>query len=596
MIIKKIYLTNMRKLFLFFFLLMLHQKIYASEKRVFDFGYANKDKKVHLRNSSSMINKVSSDFDYSSFNTGDEPSDLDILMSLGDEVNNLKTEDKMNKNYDQTINSSSNFMNNTDLINKNNNEQNDMTLRDQSNEFGKTDDDKLKIENEVKVDLDKDTKTTNFDDRLDLNNLKIDSNIKKINQETEQNKIQLNQNLESVDLLDKKVELPQINIPKLNGDKNTQSDVLTNNNKINKTESMNQVSEIKNNPEDIKKNDENLNNLNLNSNISQIDNDNLQNKEKKEIPIIDQKDLVLDDESVKINIPNIESKDEINNLDNLNNLNINITSKPNIQDQNVDKKNEKKDEEKSLSIKDKIKSLLEKKDEKTNFTEGIELNSEIKNNEIKVIDNTNNNSDKIIKTSSDKTKNSVNKNLKKPHIKKELKKKKINYSDDCDDLELLNYEKEKEIFDEKYDSKYENKIYEYSDRKNNALKKLKLSNYKIKVNIPEFLKVSENTLGNGHLNQIYYYEDYVNSLFAAVLDENLPAIDSLLRIIKNADIKNSMGETLLTYGAKNQKTKSIRYLLKRGCNTKISNNQGETLETIIKKNNHTEILSMLKQS
>ena len=169
------------------------------------------------------------------------------------------------------------------------------------------------------------------------------------------------------------------------------------------------------------------------------------------------------------------------------------------------------------------------------------------------------------------------------------------------DFDLTDFERTQKLQEEymgisEGDSQYEDKIYEYNRKQINITKKYKLNDYKIKVNVPEFLKSHENTIGNGHLNDIYYHKDYINALFAAVSDEDLSAIDSLLRVIKNVDMKNSQGETLLTYAAKNRKITSFKYLVMRGCDINMPNKKGETIEIILKKSGNKQMLVLLKQS
>ena len=280
-----------------------------------------------------------------------------------------------------------------------------------------------------------------------------------------------------------------------------------------------------------------------------------------------------------------------NNANDMNDLNITIP--PHIQPKNV----EKKEEEKVGSITEKIKNLFEKKSE-TNKGITEVISTDKANNLVQVIDNTKN-VKKIVKANSNTKIIQAKVGIKKTYVKKNHQGESEDnlYGSSFKIMSLSDMEDEinnKEFASEKYDSEYENKIYEYNKKKVEVSKKYKLNDYKIKVKVPEFLKSSENTIGNGHLNHIYYLNDYINALFAAILDENLAAIDSLLRVIKNVDIKNSQGDTLLIYAAKNKKMKSIRYLLMRGCNINISNSLGETIESIMIKNRDKQMLSLLK--
>jgi hypothetical protein len=553
MIIKKIYLIDMKKLFLLLFVLLLAQEVHSININSLNFGYVDKSEAKNVYNSSPVISQIGSDFDYNSFSQSDEPSDLDILTNLGEENNNSHFDENINR----SLNLNSDSISETDPISKNNDKHERKINEIQNNN------DKSKTDIEAKIEFNKniDFKNSNSNiENLNVDDLKINSNQKNI--ETNQSNDLLNK-----DLLNEKLELPEIKVQSLSDEKNKLNETKDNQSKFN----------------DVKSNVENSNDISL-------------DMEKKNV----EKELSPEDKTDKTT-SNSEVK---NNIDDLSNLNIETPS--DVQKQDIEKKIEKenviKSEEKSSSVTDKIKSLFEKKDEVKDISKEIASDS-IASSLVKVIDNTN----KIIKT--DDTSNVKKTNIisKKPYAKKIVKKKRIDHEENfCDEPHIISLSEadarereqtlEKETFDANYDSEYENKIYEYNKKKISAAKKYKLHDYKIKVQIPEFLKVSENTLGNGHLNQIYYYKDYVNALFNAVLDEDLSAIDSLLRAIKNIDIQNSNGETLLTYAAKNKKVKSIRYLLMRGCNSKISNDKGETIEGILRKNNDRQIISLLKQS
>ncbi len=302
----------------------------------------------------------------------------------------------------------------------------------------------------------------------------------------------------------------------------------------------------------------------------------------------------------------VENLDDMKkDIENLNNMKIDapvITKE--IEAPQITQELEKKDEKKSQSMIDKIKKLFDK--ENKNNEESKETKFGIANiKPAQVIDNTN----RVVKVDIKKTSMKAEKIHRCRKVRKAVRKddafdeitKNIDPCENPKVFDLTEFERTQKLQEEymgisEGDSQYEDKIYEYNRKQINITKKYKLNDYKIKVNVPEFLKSHENTIGNGHLNDIYYHEDYINALFAAVSDEDLSAIDSLLRVIKNVDMKNSQGETLLTYAAKNRKITSFKYLVMRGCDINMPNKKGETIEIILKKNGNKQMLVLLKQS
>lgn len=140
---------------------------------------------------------------------------------------------------------------------------------------------------------------------------------------------------------------------------------------------------------------------------------------------------------------------------------------------------------------------------------------------------------------------------------------------------------------DRIDEKYQQKIFE----RNNYNKDVK--NYKVIGEVPSFIRKAQTTVGNNHLNKVYYYNDYVRTLFKAVLEENISAIERLLIILKNTEIENKEGDTPLIYAVKNKKMKSIRYLVKRGCDPNYQNSSGDSPKNIALESGDIKLLAIL---
>ena len=165
-----------------------------------------------------------------------------------------------------------------------------------------------------------------------------------------------------------------------------------------------------------------------------------------------------------------------------------------------------------------------------------------------------------------------------------------NKQTDINSIQEIENEVGKSWDEKNVDSIYENKVFEYNERITN------LNNYKILREVPEFLKKAEDTIGNNHLKKIYYYDDYIKTLFHAIEDQNTGAIDRLFRIIKNIEIKNHKGDTPLIHAVKQRKLHSIKYLIKRGCDKNYQNDSGETPKNIAISNKDYKILLILNEN
>jgi hypothetical protein len=150
-----------------------------------------------------------------------------------------------------------------------------------------------------------------------------------------------------------------------------------------------------------------------------------------------------------------------------------------------------------------------------------------------------------------------------------------------------------DVFDiesERFNSEYEYKVYEYNKRPNN------LNNYKVVANVPEFLEKAHDTMGNGHISRIYSQDDYIHTLFRAINDEQIGAIDRIFQILKSGNVSRKDGETPLIYAVKNKKYRSVEYLLMRGADKEVKNGWGESALNVAKRNNDYEMVKILNQS
>jgi hypothetical protein len=595
----------MKKLFLTFFILILFlfQKVYSGNK--FDFNIEDENNFGIYVNPSPMLENIRFEADYNNLNSENEnKSDLDLLNSL----------DSQSQDFEKNLNleNSGNFINKKNDIQNNKineikieDDQNKLLNDQTSNEF-----EKLKIDNDFHSNNNKTDKG---------NDEKIDLKIENKNNDQLSNEKNLN-----IDLIKNDLNINLIQQEEKINEKKDFLDIdkdINKKNKINQQENQNNdnkeeegILKQKNNIESL--NSINLKGLDLNSNQEEnqeiVDSNNEKNEIQINIPSLEIKEnLEINNNDDDLNLKNRENlkidkmkegdvRNDKGNLDD----NFNNIDALKIFENDESKDFEKKEENKLPSIENKIKTIFNKKDKEDEVAKKTEKKEKIKNN-IMIIDNTNkpkNLNNKIIKTNSNKSKLSKSGNLIQKISTKKIKEDEIKNHELCLEPQIISLDEidnnndiyEKKLMNGKYDSEYENKIYEYNKKKIDVSKKYRLSDYKIKVNVPEFLKSYESTLGNGHLNHIYYRSDYINSLFAAILNQNLSAADSLLRIIKNTDIKNSQGETLLTYAAKNKKWKSIRYLILRGCNAKIPNKNGETMESILEKNGEKRNFLLLK--
>ena len=594
MIFKKINLSKMKKLFLAFLILTLSQNTSADNTNMNSQSPNSNDTKSQW----AVTQNINSDSDNNFlFTQSDEPSDLDLLMTLGGDENDFNRNDRnTSPNHSDDFNENKNTNNEKSFDESKQNNTNG--IDEQSTSMTSS-----KIDDEVK---------SNDNDNMTSDNL---SNTK--NESTNNSFSQQNLDMKN-DLLGKELS-EELQMPKLemNGvEQKTNNENQINTDKINENKS----DEIKN----LMNDKESLNNAdNPNNSNNSKDHDNIMNnsneKEKKDEKLDEKlKDINLssEDKSSENKSTNADTKTDASliaeNLDdmkkdieNLNNMKIDapvITKE--IEVPKITQEVEKKDKKKPQSMIDKIKNLFEKEDKKNE--ESKEAKFGITNiKPPQVIDNTN----RVVKADIKKTPMKVEKIHRCRKVKKAVRKddafdeitKNIDPCENPKVFDLTEFERTQKLQEEymgisEGDSQYEDKIYEYNRKQINITKKYKLNDYKIKVNVPEFLKSHENTIGNGHLNDIYYRKDYINALFAAVSDEDLSAIDSLLRVIKNIDMKNSQGETLLTYAAKNRKITSFKYLLMRGCDINMPNKKGETVEIILKKNGNKQMLVLLKQS
>ena len=102
---------------------------------------------------------------------------------------------------------------------------------------------------------------------------------------------------------------------------------------------------------------------------------------------------------------------------------------------------------------------------------------------------------------------------------------------------------------------------------------------------------------NTHLPAYVYQKNYSQMLFAAVAEENLPAIRSLLK--KGADINAQtieVGLSPLMIAVKMNRTNSVRYLLMKGANVNLQNKDGRTALHYAAINDLLKVFELLIQS
>ena len=569
MIFKKINLSKMKKLFLTFLILILSRNVYANNTK----DNFEKPNSNDINSQWAVTQSINSDSDNNFlFAQSDEPSDLDLLMTLGGDENDFnRSDDSINPDNSKDFNTNTNIDNEKSFDKS---KQNNINESDEQNVSITP----PKIDDEVK---------SNYTDNIASNNLSNQKNESITNSFSQQNLE------EKEDFLSKELN-GELEMPKIAVEENKEQ------NKEN--ENQIDIGEINESKSDEMKNliDE-KDNVNNTTDMIGNNSTNLEDAKATEVnPALENKlenDYSKTDASLIVENLNDMKKD----IENLNNMQIEapIISKE-IESPKITQEVEQKDEKKSQSMIDKIKNLFEKEDKKK------EVKTDTTNiKPAQVIDNTN----KIFKTDAKKTPVKSEKIHRCKKARKAVRKddafdeitKNIDPCENPKVFDLIELERNQKLQEEymgisERDSQYENKIYEYNRKQINIAKKYKLNDYKIKVNVPEFLKSHDNTTGNGHLNDIYYHKDYINALFAAVSEEDLSAIDSLLRVIKSVDIQNSQGETLLTYAAKNHKITSFKYLVMRGCDINMPNKKGEKIEVILKKNGNKQMLVLLKRS
>ena len=181
-----------------------------------------------------------------------------------------------------------------------------------------------------------------------------------------------------------------------------------------------------------------------------------------------------------------------------------------------------------------------------------------------------------------KKENEGNKNISsyKTNTAKKAPHKKISEEDiDITDLENV-----------RMDNEYEYKVYEYNKKPSN------FNDYKVVAKVPKFLEKAHDTFGNSHISRIYSHNDYIDTLFNAIDDEAIGAIDRIFQILKTNDVTRKDGETPLIYAAKNHKIRSLEYLLMRGADKNATNKKGETAYIVAVQNNNYEVIGILKQN
>ena len=223
---------------------------------------------------------------------------------------------------------------------------------------------------------------------------------------------------------------------------------------------------------------------------------------------------------------------------------------------------QKKDEPGSKSFSDKIKGLFGSDKEKK--VESIE------------IPDLNNKKKEVKKETIEKSK------VQSP--KKQVTKKVLHKKIPDDDIDIMDLE------NVRMDNEYEYKVYEYNKKPSN------FNDYKVVAKVPEFLEKAHDTFGNGHISRIYSQDDYIDTLFKAIDDEAIGAIDRIFQILRTNDVTRNDGETPLIYAVKKNKIRSLEYLLMRGADKNAKNKKGETAYKVAVQNNNYEIIGILKQN
>lgn len=121
--------------------------------------------------------------------------------------------------------------------------------------------------------------------------------------------------------------------------------------------------------------------------------------------------------------------------------------------------------------------------------------------------------------------------------------------------------------------------------------------YKDKIPSKFYLEHVPDNDKNTHLPAYTYQKNYSQMLFAAVAEENLPAIRALLK--KGADINArtiEAGLTPLMIAVKMNRTNSIRYLLMKGAKVNLQNKEGRTALHYAAINDLLKVFELLIQS
>lgn len=90
--------------------------------------------------------------------------------------------------------------------------------------------------------------------------------------------------------------------------------------------------------------------------------------------------------------------------------------------------------------------------------------------------------------------------------------------------------------------------------------------------------------------------NYTKLLFINIKKDNIGVLNSLLNIIGTTEIKNSMGETPLTYAVKENKINSIRFLLTKKANIQAQNRGGQTALALANQLGNRTVIEALANS
>jgi ankyrin repeat protein len=105
------------------------------------------------------------------------------------------------------------------------------------------------------------------------------------------------------------------------------------------------------------------------------------------------------------------------------------------------------------------------------------------------------------------------------------------------------------------------------------IEKLLKQNYKTQV-LPEVIYKKEYNKENQHLPKVVYYSEYDNHAFQAVEKGELEALQALISVLDTVDIRNDLGDTLLSQAIKLNHLHLVNTLIANGANVNSINNDG----------------------